>query len=94
MFVFVLFCSKRRCSQIKSQLKVETEDGRKAPYKTHVLHIFMLFNLLGPGTSLYRNFKINIRRKPNYDIGWFHNRPMIISHRLYAFHFTNNDFQL
>ena len=30
-----------------------------------VLHIFMLYNLLGRGTSFYRKFKINIR-KPNY----------------------------
>jgi len=26
----------------------------------------------------------NIKRKPNYEIGWFHNWPMTISHRLYA----------
>ena len=38
-----------------------------------VLHIFMLYNLLGPGISFYRKSKINIRRKPNYEIGWFHN---------------------
>ena len=59
-----------------------------------VLHIFVLYNLLGPGTSFYRKSKINIKRKPNYEIGWFHNWPMIISHRLYAFHFTNDDFSL
>ena len=59
-----------------------------------VLHIFMLYSLLGPGISFYRKSKIIIKRKPNYEIGWFHNRPMIISHRLYAFHFTNDDFPL
>ena len=59
-----------------------------------VLHIFMLFNLLGPGTSFYRKSKINIKRKQNYEIAWFHYWPMIISHRLYAFHFTNDDFTL
>ena len=32
-FVFVLNCTKRRCSQIKPQLKVEIENGGKAPYK-------------------------------------------------------------
>ena len=37
-----------------------------------VLHIFMLDNLLGPGISFYRKSKINIKRKPNYEIGWFH----------------------
>ena len=57
-----------------------------------VLHIWVLYNLLGPGTSFYRKSIINIKRKPNYEIGWFHNWPMIISHRLYAFHFTKNDF--
>ena len=25
------------------------------------------------GTSFYRKSKINIKRKPNYEIGWFHN---------------------
>ena len=38
-----------------------------------VLHIFMLYNLLGPGTSFYRKSKINIKRKPKYEIDWFHN---------------------
>ena len=47
-----------------------------------VLHIFMLYNLLGPGISFYRKSKIIVKRKPNYEIGWFHNWPMIISHRL------------
>ena len=28
-FVFVLYCTKRRCSQIKPQLKIEIEDGRE-----------------------------------------------------------------
>ena len=55
-----------------------------------VLHIFMLYNLLGPGISFYRKSKIIVKRKPNYEIGWFHNWPMIISHR----HFTNDDFPL
>ena len=55
-----------------------------------VLHIFMLYNLLGPGISFYRKSKIIVKRKPNYEICWFHNWPMIISHR----HFTNDDFPL
>ena len=38
-----------------------------------VLHIFMPYNLLGPGISLYRKAKIIVKRKPNYEIGWFHN---------------------
>ena len=38
-----------------------------------VLHIFMLYNLLGPGISSYRKSKIIVKRKPNYEIGWFHN---------------------
>ena len=44
-----------------------------------VLHIFVLYNLLGPGTTFYRKSKINTKRKPNYEIGWFHNWPMFIS---------------
>ena len=38
-----------------------------------VLHIFMLYNLLGPGISFYRKSKIIVKRKANYEIGWFHN---------------------
>ena len=38
-----------------------------------VLHIFMLYNFLGPGISFYRKSKIIVKRKPNYEIGWFHN---------------------
>jgi len=59
-----------------------------------VLHKFMLYNRLGLGISFYRKSKINVKRKPNYEIGWCHNWPMIISHRLHAFHFTNDDFPL
>ena len=33
LFCFVLYCTKRRCSQIKPRLKVEREDGREAAYK-------------------------------------------------------------
>ena len=28
-FVFVLYCTKRRCSQIKPHIEVEIEDGRE-----------------------------------------------------------------
>ena len=59
-----------------------------------VLHIFSLYNLLGTGTSFSIKYKINIKRKTNYELGWFHNWPMIISHRFYAFQFTNDDFPL
>ena len=38
-----------------------------------VLHIFLQYNLLGPGISFYRKSKIIVKRKPNYEIGWFHN---------------------
>ena len=30
-------------------------------------------NLLGPGISFYRKSQISVKRKPNYEIGWFHN---------------------
>ena len=33
-----------------------------------VLHIFVLYDLLGPGISFYRKSKISIKRKPNYEI--------------------------
>ena len=42
-------------------------------HTTGVLHIFVLYNLLGLGISFYRKSKIYIKRKPNYEIGWFHN---------------------
>ena len=36
-----------------------------------VLHIFVLYNILGSGISSYRKSKINIKRKSNYEIGWY-----------------------
>ena len=36
-FVFVLYCTKRRYSQIKPHIKVEIEYGRKAPLKPSLL---------------------------------------------------------
>ena len=51
-----------------------------------VPHIFALYYLLGPGISFYRKSKIYNKRKPNYEIDWFHIWPMIISQ------FTNDDF--
>ena len=30
-----------------------------------------LCDLLGPGISFYRKSKINIKRRSNYEIGWF-----------------------
>ena len=65
------------------------KSAKRTFYRFHtaaVLHIFLLYNLLGPGTSFYRKTKINIKRNLNYE--------MIISHRLYAFHYTNDDFPL
>ena len=38
-----------------------------------VLHIFALYGLLSPRTSFYKKSKIIVKRKPNYEIGWFHN---------------------
>ena len=38
-----------------------------------VLHISVLYNLLGPGIKFYRKSQIDIKRKPNYEIGWFLN---------------------
>jgi len=32
-----------------------------------------VYNLLGPGISSYKKSKINVKRKPNYEIGWFYN---------------------
>ena len=34
------FCTKRRCSQIKAQLKVKIEDWRKAPIKPSKLKFY------------------------------------------------------
>ena len=72
----------------------EGHSTKKEFTRKSVLHVFVLYNLLGPGTLFYRKSKINIKRKPNHEIGWFHDWPTIISHRLYAFHFTNDDFPL
>ena len=40
---FVLYCTKRRCLQIKPQLKVEIKDGRGAPKDSSSLLNFYIF---------------------------------------------------
>ena len=49
------------------------EKSVKRPFccTVSILHIFIQYNLLVPGTSFYRKSKINIKRKPNYEISWF-----------------------
>jgi len=79
-----------KCSLIENRIYIYREEFTRKKCKTAillycfytagVLHIFMLYNLLGPGTSFFRKSKII----------W----PIIISYRLYAFHFTNEDFPL
>ena len=49
------------------------EFTRKKCKTGHFVHIFMLYNLLGPGISFYRKSKIIVKRKTNYEIGWFYN---------------------
>jgi len=64
-----------------------------------VLHIFALYNLLGPGTSFYRKSKINIKRKPNYEIGWlidqwsFHidSMPFTLQTMIFRYNHKSND---
>ena len=46
---------------------------KKGTVSAGILHIFMLYNLLGPGISFHRKSKIIVKRKPNYQIGWFLN---------------------
>ena len=66
-----------------------------------VLHIFMLCNLLGPGIPFYRKSKINVKRKPNYEIGWFHNfdqssfhidsMPFTLQTMIFRYYYISND---
>ena len=66
---------------IENRIYIEEFTGKKCItaillYCFHtagVLHIFMLYNLLGPGILFYRKSKTIVKRKPNYEIGWFHN---------------------
>ena len=38
-----------------------------------VLHIFVLYNLWALEYHFIENLKLLLKRKPNYEIGWFHN---------------------
>ena len=49
------------------------EKSVKRPFCCTVSILQVYFTYLGPGISLYRKSKINVKRKPNYEIGWFHN---------------------
>ena len=72
----------RRLLTKENRIYIRGEFTRKKVYNGHfvycfhtagVLHIFMLFNLLGPGIPFYRKSKIKIKSKPNYEIGWVQN---------------------
>ena len=39
LFVFVLYCTTRRCSEINRQLKVKIGDGREAPYNPSFINL-------------------------------------------------------
>ena len=58
-----------------------------------VLHISALYNLLGPGTSFYWKSKINIKKIPNYEIGWFHHLPMpfTLQTMIFRYNLKSND---
>ena len=58
-----------------------------------VLHIFMLYNLLGPGISFYRKSQINVKRKLNYEIGWFHidSMPFTLQTMIFHYNYKSND---
>ena len=68
-----------------------------------VLHIFMLYNLLGPGISFFRKSQIIVKRKPNYEIGWFHNdqwsfhidsMPFTLQTMIFRYNYKSIDFFL
>ena len=73
---FIFFIIKKNIIYIRVDLTRKNCKTAILLYCLHtagVLHIFILYNLLGPGISLYRKSKIIVKRKPNYEIGWFHN---------------------
>ena len=97
----ILYCTVMYCILLIENRIYREEFTRKKCktaillYSFHtagVLHIFMLYNLLGPGTWFYRKSKINVK-KTNLWNRLNHNWPMIISHRLYAFHFQTMIFR-
>ena len=49
------------------------EKSVKRPFCCTVSILQVYFTYLGPGISYYRKSKINLKRKANYEIGWFHN---------------------
>ena len=70
-----IFCvSNTKIFKEISEYKLREEFTRKK-CKTAILlycfHTAGVLPILGPGTSFYRKSKINIKRKPNYEIGWF-----------------------
>jgi len=56
-----------------------TRKSEKRPFccTVSILQVYFTYlcyiTFLGPGTSFYRKSKINVKRKPNYEIGWFQN---------------------
>ena len=59
LFVYVLTIENRIYREEFTRKKCKTAILLYCFHTAGVLHIFMLYNLLGPGISLYRKSKIN-----------------------------------
>ena len=71
LFVIILYCTKRRCSQIEPQFKVELEDKREAhrPKSLVFLKIYYLSSSFGTSPSskgLQRKNVRGYRLKPKH----------------------------
>ena len=82
----LVYCYTRCIINKENRIYIRVEFTRKKCKTAILLYCFHM-------QVYFTSSKINIKRKPNCKIGWFHNWPMIISHRLYAFHLTNDDFR-
>ena len=69
------FCRKENRIHIRVEFTRKKCKTAISLYCFHTAGILYMFDItfLGPGTLFYRKSKIIVKRKPNYEIGWFRN---------------------
>ena len=84
---------RRTCISKENRIYIRGEFTRKKCKTAILLYCFHAGVLLGPGISFYRKTKINVKRKPNYEIGWFHIDPIPFTLQtiIFRYNYKSND---
>ena len=69
-FVFVLYCTTRRCSEINRQLKVKIGDGREAPYNPSFINLKDFLKINFYESEKYSELPFSVQCLYNHEPVW------------------------